>query len=495
MINDGDNMLKIVSCLLQRLNTEVLYCHWKSNQHFNNALLGKDDLDILVDRKQKNTLIIILSDLGFKHFYAPESKTYVGIEDYLGFDELTGKIVHLHLHYRLVMGEKHLKGFHLPIEDKVLKSRLWNHEHQAYFSSTFYELFFLIIRTAMKIRKRDVFHRQVMNESSYLEFEWLSSNCTEFIKQLDEIDWMPKNIRILIERVYINQDYISYRKLQRLIYKELNVYAQGTKFHNTLTRSSHEFKNKLLEIGKKYFPGNTFSRRRNASGGLLISFIGADGAGKSTIIKEIYRWLYDVMDVRHVYLGSGDGNSSLPRKILKATWELLVKRRYRADPDNDTNEKKEAIDISHTKWNFKNAVWTYLLSRERIQKITRNSRYRIRGYVVLTDRYPQSEFYGLCDGKQAHEGTKRFRWAARLEQDAFAKAKLVCPDIVIKLIVSSEVAKSRKGDDINIQINQAKTERVKALNFSEQTRSYEIDADAPLNNVLLVVKRIIWQAM
>jgi hypothetical protein len=37
--------LKIVKTLLEELNTNnILYCHWKSNQHFNDALTGIYDI-------------------------------------------------------------------------------------------------------------------------------------------------------------------------------------------------------------------------------------------------------------------------------------------------------------------------------------------------------------------------------------------------------------------------------------------------------------------
>ena len=62
--------LSIVRRFLDALNENgIRYCHWKSNQHFADALIGVDDLDILIDRSQYGQVVIILQKLCFKHFY------------------------------------------------------------------------------------------------------------------------------------------------------------------------------------------------------------------------------------------------------------------------------------------------------------------------------------------------------------------------------------------------------------------------------------------
>jgi len=39
---------------------------------------------------------------------------------FLGYDELDGRLVHLHLHFRLIVGERVLKNYHLPWETIIL---------------------------------------------------------------------------------------------------------------------------------------------------------------------------------------------------------------------------------------------------------------------------------------------------------------------------------------------------------------------------------------
>ena len=42
--------------------------------------------------------------------------------------------------------------------------------------------------------------------------------------------------------------------------------------------------------------------------------------------------------------------------------------------------------------------WTILLSLERKKKLKRARKFRNKGFVVITDRYLQSEFNDICDG-------------------------------------------------------------------------------------------------
>ena len=43
-----------------------------------------------------------------------------GMESFLGFDPTTGTLLHLDVHYRLVLGEQLIKNHHLPVEDWLL---------------------------------------------------------------------------------------------------------------------------------------------------------------------------------------------------------------------------------------------------------------------------------------------------------------------------------------------------------------------------------------
>lgn len=484
--------LGVVRALLDRFNSEINYCHWKSNQHFSDALIGVDDLDILIDREQYGKVTAILQELKYKRFYIPDARTYVGIEDYIGFDYETGKMVHLHLHSQLVVGEKHLKGFLLPIEYWVLKNRRWDNQYEVYFSSAYDELLLLIIRIGMKIRKRDVLKRRIIDGGTKREFEWLKEQCPDFVEYVTKQEWLSERIQSIISLIYKNEaNWIKATQLKRYLYRDISCYSQGIGIYNTAKRNWREFERIILEIKKRYIKSKyTFTRRRSATGGITIAFLGSDGAGKSSTIDAIYKWLFQFMDVRLVYLGSGDGNSSLlraPFKIaLKIAQDIGIVKKSNNFSDSSLSENKSK------KVGFARRVWVYLLSLERIKKLTVASRCRTRGFIVLTDRYLQSEYEGLCDGPRI---SHIHGLAAETEKKAFRIAKLCPPDLAIKMIVPPEVAVERKPGEINIETSRNLTERVKNIRFSEKTKCVEIDSAQEQEKVWLDVKRAIWDVI
>ena len=470
-------------------NQSIRYCHWKSNQHFFDALIGVDDLDILIDRRQYSEVVNILNELKFKRFYIPSARTYVGIEDWLGFDEETGKIFHLHLHCQLVIGEKHLKGIHFPIEDRILNNRRWDEKQKVWLSSYFDELLLLMMRVGIKIRKRNLLIGHVLCGSTLKEYEWLKGRCPDFCEKLQKEEWLSP--RIINDLTVLYTKKFSWGRCNSLkwhIYKDLAPYSQGSGLYNTIKRNWRELGRIVLEVKKRYLKTNyTLLRRRVATGGVTIAFLGSDGAGKSSTIKEIYDWLYQVMDVRFFYLGSGDGQVSLLRAPVKMAMNLAIKMGKAKKSNNFSNSKLQKKEGS--KDGIARKVWVYTLAKERIAKLTQANRCRLRGFVVLTDRYPQSEFPGLCDGKRLSGNSGL---AARTENEALRIARLCPPDLAIKMIVSPEEAVRRKPGELDEETSRNLTERVKAIKFSSKTKCVEISSDQPQEKMWLDVKRAIW---
>ncbi len=490
---NSQKKLTIVRQLLDRFNSdEIVYCHWKSNQHFGDALVGIDDLDILIERSQYGQVMGILRDLHYKRFYIPAARTYVGIEDFLGFDYEQGKLVHLHLHSRLVVGEKHLKGFHLPLEQAILARRRFDENHNVYMSSCFDELLLLILRLGMKIRKRDILKSHLIAGSAKAEFDWLKSCTPDFTEKLDKAEWLTDRIKKSVISIYNGKhNWAEFTKLKHYLYTDLSPYSQGSALHNTFMRNYREFKRIILEINKRFLrTNNTFTRRRPATGGVMIAFLGSDGAGKSSSVAAVYKWLFEFMDVRFFYLGSGDGNSSILRVPLKVGLKAARKLGIVKSPDHINNSGFS--DNKNVKPGLAKKIWVYTLAVERIRKLRNANRCRIRGFIVLTDRYPQSEFTGLSDGPRLNAAAGI---AGKKEQECFRIAGLCPPDLAIKLIVPPEVAAQRKPGEINLETSRKLTERVKQIRFSDRTRCIEIDAAQEQEKVWLDIKCAIWDAI
>ena len=98
----------------------ISYCYWKSSKRIQSVLAGEGDLDLLVARDDQHRAQAILVEHGFKLFPSVAMRDHPSILSYLGFDEPSGRLVHIHLHLRLIVGERLHKNYRIPWETDIL---------------------------------------------------------------------------------------------------------------------------------------------------------------------------------------------------------------------------------------------------------------------------------------------------------------------------------------------------------------------------------------
>ena len=103
----------------------------------------------------------ILACNGLKRFTATPLRSYPGIEDYLTLDDDdTGRLVHLHLHYQLTLGEPFLKGYRLPWEPLLLSTRRMDAEHGITVADANLEFLLVVVRERL-LRLRNMFRMRL----------------------------------------------------------------------------------------------------------------------------------------------------------------------------------------------------------------------------------------------------------------------------------------------------------------------------------------------
>jgi len=155
----------VVHDLMDALDTAgVLYCHWKSNEHLQAGLEGETDIDTLVAAHDASLCRQILRKHGWIFGAAPP---FTEMEHWMGFDEVSGKLFHIHLHTAgLPVGPSKRKIFTLPlaVSDWILESRI--RQDGVWVAGPDAELYMLLLRITLKstvrnlvgahVRKRDV---------------------------------------------------------------------------------------------------------------------------------------------------------------------------------------------------------------------------------------------------------------------------------------------------------------------------------------------------
>lgn len=472
----------------------VHYCHFKSNAHVAAAVDGLTDLDLLVDGREATLAEEILVGHGFKRLPAHPSRAYPGVEDFFGLDEETGRLLHLHLHYRLIAGERFFKNYRLPWEAEFLDTRIVDQSTGIFVAHPSLEWLLLVCRAALKLRWRDRLRATVKSRSGeqgglLSEHRWLAAR-TDAAAVTEHASRLLGARAAELVRLALEED-LRLRRLtglrrellgnQRVFRAHAPIPALGIRWSRELTWI-------VGSINRRYLHRPFPYRRSGSSGGVVIAVVGSDGAGKSSVTQTLHSWLAGKVDVLLVYFGSGQGPSSIVRWPLKVALPLV--RRPASAPRLDP-EARRTRNVT-----LPRAVWALALAREKRAKLRKATRARERGFIVICDRYPQVEIDGVSDGpllaRWRDSGARLKRALARWETRIYELAADSPPDVVVRLLVSPEEAAARRPEDDPRELA-FRAQLLRDLRFGQARYGViDVDADEELDSVISHVKRRLW---
>lgn len=503
----GNELPKLSVNLIKELNeNQVRYCHWKSNEHLVKGLKGKTDLDILVDRRHKDTFLKIMGKLKIKKLISPSHLIFSGVEDWLGFCSETGVLLHLHVHYELITGRKYVKEFTFPWTQYVLETVSRDEVSGMYITNPNVEKIILLLRIASKVKYKTLLKSFITKILPYSRD--IQSEIDFLHKKTSEI-----GIQIALDNMF-DDDSKLMTLLKELLFKQtLNVQEVFQLKKMIKSEMSYYKKYNFIEIVYRYFIGwwNTYfgklmellgfnieRKKKFESGGILIAFIGSDGAGKSTMIDRINKWLQWKINPKKFYFGSGDNTRSIILKIVQKFLKINALKTKNGKEEN----RKDLENTGKVKFRFllkmllKAKLFLYI-AKEKNRNLRKASKLKLAGNVVIADRYPQIQFLGQNDSPYIRSrilkcyNHKYFEKLASKEESIYKDMLKYHPDVVIKLIVNPEVAIKRKPEHSYEQIKK-KTSIVLSLNF-QGSNQYEVDANKPIEEVDLKIKEIIWE--
>lgn len=484
-------MLASIEQLLTALDEhEITYCHWKSNEHLGEALDGDTDLDILFNFAQRTELERIFDECGLKRFRATSLMQYNAIEDFIGFDQKAAKIWHVHTHYRMTLGEKHLKGYTITtwgpilLMDRVQDEGVWT-------SSPADELVLLLCRIALKFRWRDI--GRGLGKDDSVELAWLN----ERVSKEDLEESADKMVGEKSKEIILGLFDTDLRKksqfipLQKALRKELKPFTAYSKAGSWFTRTRREvfwlYGGVKRRLGWSNYSAN---RRVSPSGGLVVAILGCDGAGKSTTLSYIKKEFETKLDVVSIYFGSGDGSSSLLRKPMKLVARKIGGKGVGHAVEKEYEEKK--VSFKARLYSIAKVLWAVTLAKEKKVKQWQMVKARNNGLLVLTDRYPQSNMPGIGDGPllYKYKGEKGLLGKiASWEQKIYESFSVNAPDLTIKLVVPTDVAIARKPEMTSEEIENKKN-IIMGMNISDHTSI--IDTSRPFDITRGEVMKEIW---
>jgi len=482
--------IRLTLQLMERLEEgRIGYCHWKSTTSIAVALAGRTDLDLLVLEEDAGRFDEIVESLGFKPFRSHESRRFPGVRDFLGLDDESGRLAHLHVYHRLILGERYVKNHHLPIEREMIRgSQLRNGVRVP---SPELEAVVLCIRTMLKYRDVDALRDatglgrrggiepgalgELRDLAQRADPALLEAAVTEHVPELpatlvrqllDVARDDPRNVRALLG---------LRRGVRRAMRRFQRRSSIGAWLAYVRARSVRQWPISLVARPLSRRAGR---RKSPLRGGISLAVVGPDGAGKSTVIAALDDWLAWRVNTAQVYLGSAQP-SSVTRALkagakasravgLSSVSRVLMGLRYVGD------------------------------ARDRRDRARLARRLAGRGYIVLMDRFPLPGV--LDDGRtidgpriraQLGMGRQSLRHLAAIEEAIYRE--LPRPDHVIVLRLRPEVALERKPSRDPGSI--ASKARALAQMDWDGIHRTEIDAEQPLPDVLREVRSAVWSLL
>lgn len=440
-------MISVINKVLSEINEKDLrYIHFKSNEHLQESFDGDTDFDVLVDSRDYSRFVEILEINGFRLYRSVGKQAYIGVFDYIYLD-VSGKMIHFHLHTLFLTGTKFLKEYHIPIEEEMLDSAVLDNTGSIKIVDPSIELCTLWIRFFSKTsRLRFWLKRGRIGKGFLQESEWL-------IPQTKE-DTMLSFLRILFPgnerfcKLFVSFSQKS-KKSIGMTYRLLKqVRRELKKYKTTRLVGVKYLMRRFMMISRYLAKKNSHKpipyRRVLLKGGVIIAIVGCDGAGKSTVNSEIKRCINRKADVYFEYFGSGDGHCYWYRYPL-----LLIHKCFSSSKSSDNGDsQKNTSQHTPRKIALSKAIWAILLASEKKSKLRKIGAAKAKGMIVLCDRYPQTQFVGINDGPLLFpwiESKSRIkRKIARWERQIYESAMMNKPDLVIKLMITEEVSQKRK---------------------------------------------------
>jgi hypothetical protein len=469
-------------CLLQRLATMlhdrgVAYCQWKGHWSGYRWAAGRGDVDLLVDRESMVRFRSVLEELGFKSALPSGERQIPGVESYFGHDPAVRRLLHLHVHFRLMLGDYWRTIYRLPIERALLDAAIPGSPFRV--PAPAYQYLVFVIRMVLRQRgwpllpPRTRWLRGIQGQLDFLDGrsnrEVLSSILERHLPSIDLqlFDRCRESLRP-------EADPAERAAVRRALHRRLRAHARRPSLPAL-----------LVATGEKLLPGPArrvllHNSRGPQGGGTVAALVGGDGAGKSTCARALGVWLSSGFPTMRAHLGR-------PPRSLLTLWvggalkaeRAIYRLMHRPEPLGSTIELLRHV----------------CTARDRYRLYQKVHRFAAAGGIAVCERYPIPQnrlLVGPCIPELVGPAPAGIARLLRDTEVSYYETMLP-PDAVFVLRLHPELAVLRKPDEPADYVR-ARGQVVWDTDWSG-TGAQVVDASRSFPEVLSDLKTRLWSAL
>jgi len=502
----------IMITLFQLFEKEgISYLHFKSNTNLNLSFQNRADFDVLIDKSRIIDVERIISKCNGKRHNPVHIGYYPSVDNWLIFDENSGCVYHLHLHYQLVTGKSLVKDYVLPWNDLLFKTRIKDSEFGTYITDPSLELVLLATRSVLKAKPKDylkkLFGAYSLSNSMKREWEDLKQKASQerLIKYIEEL--YPINHQRMVQ--YLIKERMSqgdYRGMHRVVRQEMANYRRYGSLEASIRSRIYKIEDLIKKVRSRKAGGVAITKKISLQGGLIIAFVGVDGAGKSTVSNEISKWIGKKIECTRFYMGMGDGKTTVFASTMKrmkktVSHENKPKAMEKNYEDVPVKGRKPITFIKNPKQYIKQYLKMCMIcsvEKNNVKKIKKMYRYKLNGGISVLDRFPQIEIVGQNDGPKMPPyiqvfGERNFV-KKRIEKERrwLDIVNVIKPDMVFRLNISVDTCINRKPEHNDREMFARKINELNKLHF-QGAKIIDIDAELPYDLELLEIKKQLWK--
>lgn len=489
---EGRGPLDLVHELCSAINDGgINYCHWKSNVALERSAAGINDLDLLIDEADVSRFSEIVQQLGFKEAQAARTRQVPDVVHFFGMDAPTGRLVHIHAHYKLIVGDDTTKNYRLPIERAYLESSFRKSLFRL--PAAEYELVGFVIRMVLKHGTLDaaLFKRGALTRSERLELEYLTgrtdSNRVSMILN-HELSMIG---RPLFEHCMRALQPGAPLRLRLRTVSALQRCLAGSARRHRLTDARLRAWRRLYWRFERWV--GRAPRKTLATGGALIAVVGGDGAGKSSVVTDLSSWLGRHFVTTTLHLGKP------PRSMLSTVYKGAIVAGRKAFGAFPNARRPPLFLVENGSAPFPGGAWLswhLLTARDRFRAYEGARRRVSRGELVVSDRFPMRQIRTM-DGPVADlviEATTGRPFLARIGRWEQAYYERISdPDVLVVLRIDPDTAVARRRDE-DEDFVRARCAEVLRADWGGSP-AVVVDAGRPKQEVLCEIRAHVWSRL